>query len=118
MIYELREYLAAPGAAERLHRRFADHTLDLFARHGLDVVGFWQDDAEPRRIVYLLRFPDRQARERSWAAFQADADWHAVKRESEAEGPVVAEQISRVLVSPQYWTDSTETKAARAAARQ
>lgn len=27
MIYELRTYHAAPGQIERLHRRFAEHTL-------------------------------------------------------------------------------------------
>jgi hypothetical protein len=103
MIYELREYVAASGAAERLHLRFADSTLDLFARHGLDVVGFWHDEADPGRIVYLLRFADEAERARAWAGFRADEDWKRVKRESEADGPLVAEMAGRVLVSPGYW---------------
>jgi hypothetical protein len=105
MIYELREYVAAPGAAERLHRRFADSTLDLFARHGMEVVGLWQAQDEPGRILYLMRFADEAARERAWAAFQADEDWQRVKSESEAEGRLVDEQFSRVLLTPDYWTD-------------
>ncbi len=103
MIYELREYVAASGAAERLHRRFADSTLDLFARHGLDVVGFWHDEADPGRIIYLLRFEDEDERARAWAGFRDDEDWKRVKRESEADGPLVAEMAGRVLVSPGYW---------------
>jgi hypothetical protein len=105
MIYELREYVAAPDAAERLHRRFADSTLTLLRRHGLDPVGFWQDSDDPGRILYLLRFDGEDDRKRAWAGFQADEDWQRVKRESEADGPVVAEQNSRVLVAPAYFGD-------------
>lgn len=103
MIYELREYVAAPGAADRLHRRFADSTLALFRRHELDPVGFWHDRDDPARIVYLLRFDTEEDRKAAWAGFQADEDWKCVKRESEADGPVVAEQHSRVLVTPDYF---------------
>ncbi len=103
MIHELREYVAADGAAEKLHRRFADSTLELFERHGLDVAGLWHDDADPGRIVYLLRFDDEETRRQAWAGFQADEDWQRVKRESEADGPVVSEMTSRVLVTPSYW---------------
>jgi hypothetical protein len=105
MIYELREYVAAPGAADRLHRRFADATLDLFARHDLEPLGFWHVREDPGRIIYLLGFADEETRARSWASFLEDEDWHRVKRESEAEGPVLTELISRVLVAPDYVAD-------------
>jgi hypothetical protein len=111
MIYELREYIAAAGAADALHRRFAESTLELFGRHGLELVGFWHDEADPGRILYLLRFADEDARKRAWAAFQADEDWQRVKHESEADGRLVAKQSSRVLVSPSYWTDLQQRRA-------
>jgi hypothetical protein len=41
MIYELRTYWAAPGQLERLQTRFRSLTLRIFARHGLQVIGFW-----------------------------------------------------------------------------
>ena len=104
MIYELREYVAAPGAADRLHARFADHTLDLFARHGLTVAGFWTDAEDSSTIRYLLRFADEAARKDAWAAFQADPDWQAVKAESERDGAIVAEMRSHVLVDVPYWS--------------
>ena len=109
MIYELREYVAAPGRAAQLHNRFRDHVLDLFVRHQLDVVGYWNESDDDHRIVYLLRFADDAARAAAWAAFQADPDWKAVKAESEAHGPIVVEMTSRTLTEPPYW-------AARAAA--
>src|SRR4051794_16345629 len=102
MIYELREYVAAPGAAERLHRRFEQSVLALLERHGMEIVGFWQAREDEGRILYLLRFADEAARDRAWAGFQGDEEWQRVKRESEAAGRLVDSQDSRVLVAPAY----------------
>jgi len=107
VIYELREYTATPGRAERLHDRFRDHVLQLFERHGLEVVGYWTDAMDDGRVLYLLRFPNEETRTAGWAAFQADPEWHEVKSESEADGPIVAEMTSRVLSQPTYWTGTT-----------
>jgi NIPSNAP len=107
VIYELREYVAAPGRVESLHERFRQHTLGLFARHGLNVVGYWHHDDDPARIVYLLNFRDEVSRETAWEQFQADPDWKRTKEESEAEGPIVAEMSSRTLVTPSYWRGVT-----------
>lgn len=103
MIYELREYVAEPGAADRLRARFAEHTLDLFERHGLTVAAYWHDPADESRVVYVLSFPDEPARQAAWAAFQADPEWKRVKTESEKDGPVVREMHSRLLTTPDYW---------------
>jgi hypothetical protein len=107
VIYELREYVAAPGRGEHLHERFRRHTLSLFERHGLNVVGYWHDGDDPARIVYLLNFPDAASRETAWAQFQADPEWKRAKDESETDGPIVAEMSSRTLVTPAYWTGVT-----------
>jgi hypothetical protein len=107
VIFELREYVAAPGAAQRLHDRFATHTLGLFSRHGLEVVGYWTDREDESRIIYLLRFADEAARTAAWDAFQKDPEWKRVRAASEADGPIVAEMHSRVLASPDYWTRTT-----------
>lgn len=103
MIYELREYVAVEGRSADVHKRFADHTLRLFARHGMAVVGFWVDKADDGRIVYLLRFADEDAKERAWTAFRQDPDWTAAKAASEAAGPIVAEMHSTTLVTTDYW---------------
>ena len=107
MIYELREYVAAPGRSAQLHNRFRDHVLDLFVRHQLDVVGYWSEADDDHRIVYLLRFVDDAARVAAWAAFQADPEWSSVKSRSEAQGPIVVEMTSRTLIQPPYWAART-----------
>jgi hypothetical protein len=111
MIYELREYLAADGRSEALHRRFADHTLGLFERHGLEVAGFWADTADDGKLVYLLRFPDEETRRAAWSAFQSDVDWQRVKADSEADGPIVTEMRSTLLTNPPYWPYDTTAAA-------
>lgn len=97
MLYELREYAAAPGALGRLMNRFEEHVLALFVRHDMSIAGIWRErDAE--RVWYLLCFTDEQARDLAWVEFSADPQWQAVKRESEQAGTLVAEQRSRFLV--------------------
>lgn len=103
MIYELREYIAHDQTQQQVHDRFRDATLPLFAKHGLDVVGFWTDQDDPRRILYLLRFDDPDAKTRAWQNFQQDPDWQQAKAASEAGGPIVAAMHSRTLQPVPYW---------------
>jgi NIPSNAP len=106
MIHELREYRAAPGAVDRLNQRFADHTLRLFRRHGLRVVGFWTEVSDPTVLVYLLRFGDQQERDRAWEGFKADPEWQRIKATSEEAGPLTVSMSSRLLVLADYWDES------------
>ena len=43
--FELRTYYANPGKLEDLHRRFREHTIRLFEKHGMTIVGFWAPTA-------------------------------------------------------------------------
>ena len=38
-VYELRIYHAAPGKLDDLNKRFRDHTVKLFEKHGMENVG-------------------------------------------------------------------------------
>lgn len=97
MIYELRTYTAAPGQADKLKRRFREHTLVYFRRHGIELVGCWEPVDRPEQFVYLTRFADEAASKAAWAGFAGDADWRRVKAESETEGPLLATQSVQVL---------------------
>ena len=102
-LFERRTYHAAPGTLDALQARFANHTLSLFAKHGLTVVGFWvarDADGQPGNdLVYLLAFPDSEARERSWEEFRVDPDWLKARAESEADGPLL-NSLESVLLDP------------------
>ena len=102
MILELREYVALPGRAEDLHRRFAEETLDLFDEMGLDLRGFWHVAGERRRIVYLCAFADVAEATAYWEAFRADPRWIGLKERTEAAGPLIEDIVSTYLVEPDY----------------
>ena len=101
-VFELRTYTATPGKIDALHARFRDHTLKLFEKHHMTVVGFWRPTDEQqakRQLVYLLAFPSQEAASKSWKDFQADPEWKAVKAASEKDGPL-AEKIDSVFLKP------------------
>lgn len=96
-IYELRTYVAEPGRLPVLLERFRSHTVDLFVRHGMKNIGYWVVAESPDTLVYLLSHDDAQTAAASWEAFRADPEWHAVRAESEKDGPVVRSVTSTML---------------------
>jgi|1186.fasta_scaffold382160_2 hypothetical protein len=104
MIHELREYVAMPGRAEDLHRRFADLTLDLFREFGLDVQGFWHVTDDRHRIHYLCRFASVDEAKRHWERFAVDPRWLAIKAETERDGPLIESISITYLTTPGYFT--------------
>ena len=79
--FELRTYAVREGGGsiDVLHARFREHTNRLFKKHGMTIVGFWQNVAKPDQLIYILAYKDATARDASWAAFQADPEWVKVR---------------------------------------
>jgi hypothetical protein len=101
-VFELRTYTAAPGKMPALEARFRDHTLKLFDKHGLTVVGFWKPldpKAADEKLVYLLAFPSKEAADKAWKEFREDPDWLKAKDESEKDGKLTA-NVESVFLSP------------------
>lgn len=104
--YELRTYTAAPGKLEALHARFRNHTLALFEKHGMTNCHYWVPEPNAEgKLVYLLGYPDREAREASWKAFLSDPVWLAAKAESEREGKLVA-KVESLFLNPTDYSPS------------
>ena len=40
-VFELRTYTAPDGKLSDLHKRFRDHTLRIFEKHGMTNIGYW-----------------------------------------------------------------------------
>jgi len=97
-VFELRTYYSPPGRLDDLNARFRDHTLKLFEKHGLTSIGYWMPIDNPEnKLIYMLVFPSREARDASWKAFFADPEWQRVKKETEANGKIV-EKVESVLL--------------------
>ncbi len=98
-LYELRIYTAHPGKLADLTNRFRQHTRFIFERHGMTNVGYWiPTDSTKNQIAYILSYPDRAARDASWKAFSADAEWKTVQAASEANGKLVA-KVDQVFMN-------------------
>jgi len=104
--YELRVYHAAPGKLADLNARFRDHTLRLFRKHGMTSVAYWNEAPTPEdpngKVVYILAYPDRAAREADWKAFRDDPEWQRVSAASEANGKLVLKVDSTFMNMTDY----------------
>lgn len=96
-LFELREYTATPGNLPALLSRFRDHTVKLFAKHGMTQIGYWTpmkgQKGTDNRLVYILAHKDAEACKASFDAFRADPEWIAAKKASEekAGGPLTVQ---------------------------
>jgi hypothetical protein len=89
-VYEIRTYYAASGKLDALHTRFREHTCKLFEKHGMTNIGYWTPIDNPdRKLIYVLAYPSREGREKSWKAFLADPDWQRAQKDSEIDGKLV-----------------------------
>lgn len=97
MKFELRTYRAAEGKMPELQDRFVNHTLGLFARHGIHSVGYWVREDDPSLLVYLL-WHEGDPKD-NWGAFKQDPDWISARAASEEKGSLTA-SIETVFLDP------------------
>jgi len=99
MIYELRIYDCLPGRLPTLLRRFTDHTLGIWDRHGIRQAGFFTTmvGEHSNRLTYFLAWDSLAERESKWAAFVNDPAWHKARDDSERDGPILANVSSQFL---------------------
>jgi uncharacterized protein (DUF1330 family) len=104
--FEIRTYYAAPGKLEELHARFRNHTVKLFKKHGMQIVGFWgptdKEKGSENTLVYILAFPSREARDKAFKDFGADPEWQKARSDSEKNGKLVEKVDSVFLMATDY----------------
>lgn len=114
-VYEIRIYYAHPGKFEDLQRRFRQHTTKFFEKHGITSVGYWVPlENLDNKLIYILSYPSKEDREKSWKAFTKDHKWKKAKSVSEANGSLVTKVESSILkttgFSPRIAPDSANIK--------
>lgn len=114
-VYEMRTYWSPEGKLDALHARFREHTLKLFEKHGMTNVGYWVPlDNKENKLIYILFYPSKEAREQAWKAFRADPDWIAVYKRTQANGTLVIKLEELFLKTTDY---SPPVKASQAKER-
>ena len=106
-VLEMRTYTTPPGKVAAIDARFRDHTIALFAKHGMTNLGYYHpidaDKGAGSTLIYFLAHKDREAAAKSFAAFRTDPDWMAARAASEkaAGGPLtVKDGVKSVFLVP------------------
>jgi hypothetical protein len=106
-LYELRTYTAAEGRMADLDARFRDHTIGLFRKHGMTPIAFFHVQTAPgqpadNRLVYLMGYKDRAARDEAWRSFAGDLEWTSVYAASQARGSLTSKIENVFLTTTDY----------------
>lgn len=102
-VYELRIYTAAEGKWDKLLNRFKEHTVQLFEKHGMTNVGYWQPlEGDEPKLYYILSYKDADARAKAWKDFLTDPDWKAAYKASEADGKLTSKIESQILTATDF----------------
>ena len=89
-VWEFRIYTATPNNLKHLNDRFKYHTLNLFKKHGMTNVAYWNvTDAEQgadKMLYYFITHKSEAAAKASFDAFRNDPEWIKVRKDSEVKG--------------------------------
>lgn len=101
-LYELRVLQAFPARKVELLERVQGADLAAFRRHGITLVGLWEDaTVESGKVYFLVSYPDEAHRIESWRSLLKDEEWLEAYRASRADGPVV-ESVTSVLLRREW----------------
>lgn len=107
-VFEMRVYTTRPGKLTTLDQRFREHTLDLFAKHGMTNLPYFHlDEGQPgaeNTLLYFLAHDSAEAQKASFDAFRADPAWIAARDASEQPGKILVDQgvVSTLLQATDY----------------
>ena len=101
-VFEMRTYTTHPGKLDALNKRFRDHTVKLFEKHGMTNVGYWvpmDGEKANNTLIYILAHKSKEAAAASFKAFGADPEWQKARDESEKGGKIV-QKVESVFLKP------------------
>jgi hypothetical protein len=104
-VFELRTYTSPEGKLGDLHKRFRDHTMRIFKKHGMENIGYWQPQDPPdsqNTLIYIVSHQSREQAKKNWAEFQADPEWQKVSAESQVNGRIVSKVVSVFMDATDY----------------
>lgn len=103
-LFELRIYESHNERAHRMKVQMFDQMgeLDIFKRVGLTPVFFGRTIAGPRmpNLTYMLVHENFETRQKSWAAFGADAEWKKLRSTPGFGDAEIVSNITTVLLRP------------------
>src|SRR5262245_35112680 len=73
-VFEIRTYHTHPGRLDALHKRFREHTMRIFEKHGMTNVAYWTFQDSPAKestLIYVISHASREQARLNWKAFGA-----------------------------------------------
>lgn len=101
-LYELRTYTSPEGKLDALNARFRNHTMALFAKHGMKNIAYWTPTDKPNTLIYVIAHKDLDAAKASWAGFRNDPEWKKVAEETQRDGKIVDKVESVYMKATDY----------------
>ena len=94
-----------PGRMDAINRRFTDHTLRIFKKHGIKVTDFYVDGEGQNRLYYVCEFENIEAKVSAWKSFVNDPEWIEVAAQSEKDGEIVEKIDSFIMDKAPYFLE-------------
>ena len=108
--YEVRIYHPTPGKYAEIVDRFRQYTTKIFEKHGMENIGYWTPtDTSRKELIYILAYPNREARDASWKAFGSDPEWKAVVAKTEANGKLV-DHVDQIFMTESDFSPKLKLK--------
>ena len=102
VVYELRTYTTHEGRLEALHKRFRDHTMKIFEKHGMKNIAYWVPTDKKDTLVYIITHKSLKAADASWNDFRNDSAWKAAYKASIEDGKIVKKVEKQFLIATDY----------------
>lgn len=97
--FELRTYHCHENKRPDLIKRFKNHTMKLFEKHGIaNIAYFLPTHKDDNSLVFILAYPSKSSRDSLWNSFATDPEWQRVAKKSEENGPLV-EKVDQVFMN-------------------
>src|SRR3954468_14702263 len=99
-VFEIRTYHCLPGRLEALNKRFREHTMKIFEKHGMTNIAYWTFEDSPAKentLIYVISHASRAQAKKNWDEFNNDPEWKQVSADSEKDGKIV-EKVDSVFV--------------------
>ena len=99
-VFEIRTYHCFPGRLDALHKRFREHTMQVFEKHGMKNVAYWTFEDSPAKentLIYVISHASREQAAKNWDEFRNDPEWKQIAADSEKDGKIV-EKVDSVFV--------------------
>ena len=102
MVYELRTYTTNEGRLPALHKRFQEHTMKIFEKHGMKNIAYWTPAETKDTLVYVIAHKSIEAADAPWDGFRNDPEWKAAYEASIVDGKIVKKVEKQYLTATDY----------------